>query len=290
MNMPMHPVTRVLRSRSAERSGHAADRSENRRRHIRIPCLTLLLLVAATIPPETEQSRAGTDRVDALIETEMRRQRIPGLSLAVLQQGAIVKAQGYGVADRAKKMPATPQTVYKIASVSKLFIATGVMSLVQEGRIALDDPVVRLLDGAPTAWRAVTVRHLLSHTSGLVREGPAFDARKLQSDAEVIRSAYLLPLLFAPGERSEYSNLGYFVLAEIIRRASGQPWDEHLTTKIFRPLGMDTTRTTRAGASLPNRAVGYQDNDRLLVARDWPAVRPSGAFVSTALDLARWDA
>jgi CubicO group peptidase (beta-lactamase class C family) len=203
---------------------------------MRIPCLTLLLLIATTIPPEMEQSRAGTDRVDALIETEMRRQRIPGLSLAVLQQGEIVKAQGYGVADRAKKIPATPRTVYRIASVSKLFIATGVMSLVQEGRIALDDPVVRFLDGAPAAWRAVTVRHLLSHTSGLVREGPAFDARKLQSDAEVIRSAYGLPLLFAPGERAEYSNLGYFVLAEIIRRASGQPWDEHLTTKIFRSL------------------------------------------------------
>jgi CubicO group peptidase (beta-lactamase class C family) len=165
---------------------------------MRILCVALLLLIAAPLAPDAEQSAGGTDR---LIQTEMRRQRIPGLSLVVLQQGEIVKAKGYGLADRAKNVPATPQTVYKIASVSKLFIATGVMLLVQEGRIALDDPVVRLLDGAPTAWSAVAVRHLLSHTGGLVREGPAFDARKLQSDAEVIRSAYRLPLLFAPGER-----------------------------------------------------------------------------------------
>jgi CubicO group peptidase (beta-lactamase class C family) len=249
-----------------------------------------LLLVAATIVPQTEQSEAETDRVDELIRTEIRRQRIPGLSLVVLEQGEIIKAEGYGVADRALKVPATPQTVYKIASVSKLFIATGVMSLVQGGRISLDDPIVRFLDGAPDAWSGITVRHLLSHTSGLVREGPGFDARRLQSDAEVIKSAYPLPLLFAPGERSEYSNLGYFVLADMIRRVSGQPWDEYLTGTIFRRLGMDATRVTSKTASLPNRAVGYQDNDRLLVARDWPALRPSGAFVSTVLDLAKWDA
>jgi CubicO group peptidase (beta-lactamase class C family) len=256
----------------------------------RVTFLTLLLLVGATIAPQAEQSAAETDRVDNLIGAEMRRQRIPGLSLVVLRQGEIIKASAYGVADRALKLSATPETVYKIASVSKLFIATGIMSLVEAGRISLDDPIVRFLDGAPNGWSAITVRHLLSHTSGLVREGPGFDASRLQSDVEVIRSAYPLPLLFAPGNRWEYSNLGYFVLADIIRRVSGQPWSEYLAGRIFRPLGMDATRTTSASASLPNRAVGYQDNDRLRVARDWPALRPSGAFVSTVLDLARWDA
>ncbi len=282
----MHPRL----SASRQTGTTMAMRGKNRMGNSRIPYFTLLLLVVATIVPQMEQSAAETGRVDDLIGAEMRRQRIPGLSLAVLREGEIIKAEGYGVADRALRVSATPQTVYKIASVSKLFIATGVLSLVQDGRISLDDPIVGFLDGAPAAWSAITVRHLLSHTSGLVREGPGFDARRRQSDAEVIRSAYPLPLLFSPGEKAEYSNLGYFVLADMIRRVSGQPWDEYLTGTIFRRLGMDATRATSKSASLPNRAVGYQDNDRLLVARDWPALRPSGAFVSTVLDLAKWDA
>lgn len=92
----------------------------------RVTFLTLLLLVGATIAPQAEQSAAETDRVDNLIGAEMRRQRIPGLSLVVLRQGEIIKASAYGVADRALKLSATPETVYKIASVSKLFIATGI--------------------------------------------------------------------------------------------------------------------------------------------------------------------
>jgi CubicO group peptidase (beta-lactamase class C family) len=255
----------------------------------RVICCALLLCASASVATRT-QSAGNSTRVDDFVRVEMKRQRIPGLSLAVVRNGQTVKAEGYGVADRVLKVPATPNTVYKIASVSKLLIAAGVMSLVQEGRIDLDDPIVRVIDEAPASWEAITPRHLLSHTSGLAREGPGFDARRRQSDADVIKSAYAQPLLFAPGEKLEYSNLGYFVLAEMIHRVTGRPWESYLRATIFSPLGMDATRVTSESAGLPNRAVGYQDNDRLLVARDWPALRPSGAFVSSVLDLARWDA
>jgi CubicO group peptidase (beta-lactamase class C family) len=123
-----------------------------------------------------------------------------------------------------------------------------------------------------------------------VREGPAFNAQKTQSDADVIESAYPLPLRFAPGEKWQYSNLGYFALAEIIHTVSGRPWSEFLTEKIFRPTGMVSTRTTAETADVPNLAQGYVDNDALREALRWVAVRPSGAFVSTVLDLAKWDA
>jgi CubicO group peptidase (beta-lactamase class C family) len=259
-------------------------------RNRRTPFPALALLLAATFVAHADQAAAQASRVDGLIRAEMRSQNIPGLSLAVLENGKIVKVEGYGVANRALETPATPQTVYKIASVSKQFIASGIMLLVQDGRLGLDASIGTFLEDAPDTWSGITIRHLLTHTSGLVREAPGFDPLKVQSDADVIRTAYPLPLRFAPGERWEYSNLGYFALAEVIRRVTGRPWDDYLADEVFRASGMNATRTTNTSDTIRNRAVGYRDNDRLLLAGDWPALRPSGAFLSTVLDLARWDA
>ena len=157
----------------------------------------LLVLLCALTSPAVAQ----TDRTDEFVKSEMERQRIPGLSLVVLQHGKIVKAAGYGLAERHRKIPATAETVYKIGSVSKQFIATGVMLLVQEGRVRLDDPISKYLAGTPASWGPITLRHLLTHTSGILREAPGFDPFKVQPDADVIRTAYGVPLRFAPGEK-----------------------------------------------------------------------------------------
>jgi CubicO group peptidase (beta-lactamase class C family) len=135
----------------------------------------------------------------------------------------------------------------------------------------------------------ITIGHLLSHTAGLVREPPAFSPlNAATTDAELIRSAYATPLRFAPGEKWEYSNLGYVLLAEIIARVSGQPWSQFMTEQVFAPAGMIATRTTTT-APMANKAVGYSDNNKLIDAPDWPAVRAGGAFLSTVLDLAKWE-
>ena len=251
------------------------------RRRILCFFLALLLLIAPVL--------ARADKTDDFVIAQLKRQNIPGLSLAIVKDGKIIKAAGYGVANLKFNTAATPETVYKIASVSKQFIATGIMLLVQEGRLGLDDPVSNYLEGTPATWKAITIRHLLTHTSGLVREAPGFDPFKIQSDVDVIKSAYPLPLRFAPGTREEYGNLGYFALAEIIRKVSGRPWIEYLSEMVFKPAGMQTTYPTNTTVSLPNMAKGYVDNDKLLDAKDWPALRPSGAFFSTVLDLAKWD-
>ena len=242
----------------------------------------VLLLVAPVV--------AQADKTDDFVRGELKRQNIPGLSLVVIKDGAIVKAEGYGLANIKLKTPAKPETVYKICSVSKQFIATGIMLLVQQGQLSLDDPVSKYLEGTPATWQPITIRHLLTHTSGLVREAPGFDPFKIQSDADVIKSAYPLPLRFAPGEKWEYSNTGYFALAEIIRQVSGQPWIEFMSDKMFGPTGMKTTYPTNTKVKVLNLAQGYVDNEKLLDANYWPAVRPSGAFLSTVLDLAKWDA
>jgi CubicO group peptidase (beta-lactamase class C family) len=146
------------------------------------------------------------------------------------------------------------------------------------------------LNDAPAAWDGITIRHLLTHTAGLVREPPGFDPFKTTSDIDLIRSAYRAPLRFAPGERWEYSNTGYNILAEIIRIVSGRPWPEFIDDVVFKPAGMTSTWPTNTTASVANRAHGYVDNDALDDEPEWLALRPGGGFLSTVRDLAKWDA
>lgn len=233
---------------------------------------------------------AHADPTDDFITAQMRSQNIPGLSLAILKDGKIVKARGYGFADVTRKIAATPDTVYHVASISKPFVATAVMLLVQGELLSLDDPIGKHLADIPAAWRPITIRNLLTHTAGLVRDAPSFDPSKDQADAEVMTSAYRVPLRFAPGEKWEYSNAGYSPLGQIVATVSGQPLIEYLAQKIFRPAGMSLTYPTNTAEPVPNRARGYADNDTpLREARDWRAFSPSGGFLSTAIDLAKWD-
>lgn len=231
------------------------------------------------------------DKVDDYVKAQMERQHIPGVSLLVIKDDKIIKSQGYGLANVELNVPATADTVYKIGSVSKQFIAAGIMLLVQDGKISLDDPVAKFLEGTPDTWKPITVRHLLTHTSGIVREAPGFDPLKIQNDADVIKTAYPLPLRFTPGEKYEYCNVGYFSLAEIINKVSGKPWGDFLKERVFEPLGMNSTRTTNMTELVPNRANGYVwRNGKLQNASIYFALRPSGAFLSTVADLAKWDA
>ncbi len=221
----------------------------------------------------------------------MARQHIPGLALAVIENGHVLRAAGYGLANVELNVPVTPKTVFKIGSVSKQFLASGLMVLAQDGKVRLDDRVGKYFEDAPSSWDGIAIRNLLSHTSGLGAEGPAFDPLRPQPDIQVIRSAYSVPLLSPPGERWSYSNIAFFTIAEILSRVSGEPWPEFMAGHIFRPAGMTATRTTTWQDLVPNRADGYEWEDGTLRrAPENRAVRPSGAFISTVEDLAKWDA
>jgi D-alanyl-D-alanine carboxypeptidase len=230
------------------------------------------------------------DSLDDRVRAQMQWQRIPGLSLAVMKQGKVLVSRGYGLANVETQTAATADTVYKIGSLGKPFVAAAVMVLVQDGKLALTDPVRKHIPDAPESWRNITIRNLLEHTSGLVREFPAFDPYKVQPEAELIASTYALPLRFEPGSKWEYSNVGYYVLAEIIRKTSGEEWSSFIARRVFAPAGMKATRPTTREI-VPNRARGYETRGgRLQNAEDWLAVRPSGAFLSTVNDFAKWDA
>ena len=146
----------------------------------------------------TAAPSAHADRVDDYIRARMRWEHIPGLSLAVIKDGKVVRAKGYGLANVETNTPATPETVYKIGSVSKQFLAAGILILLQEGKVRLDDRVATYVDGTPDAWKGITIRRLLTHTSGLVREPPGFDPFKVQPDADVIKTAFPFPSTSRP--------------------------------------------------------------------------------------------
>jgi len=244
----------------------------------------LLLILTAAVA-------IRADKVDDYLKAEMLKQHIPGVSLAVVKDGKIIKAEGYGLANVELNVPARPETVFKIGSVSKQFISAGILLLIQEGKISFDDSISKFLDGTPETWKPITVRHLLTHTSGIVREAPGFDPLKVQSDADVIKTAYSLPLRFAPGEKWEYCNVGYFSLAEIIRKVTGKPWGDYLRDALFKPLEMNSTRTTTMTELVQDRANGYGWREgKYSNAAVFLALRPSGAFLSNVLDLAKWDA
>jgi len=248
----------------------------------KIATVCLLLLVATA---------ALADAVDTYLRMEMANQRIPGVAVAVLRDGKPISVRTLGVANVELNAPVTRDTVFKIGSVSKQFIATGIMLLVRDGKVRLDEPVNTYLDDAPAAWSGITLRQLLTHTSGLVRESPAFDGLKVLSDADLIRATYDVPLQSAPGEKWSYSNIGYFMLAEVIHRVSGQPWPQYMSERVFKPLGMTATRTTDSLDIVPNRANGYlfRDNVQRNV-EPMLALRPSGAFLSSLTDLMKYEA
>ena len=233
----------------------------------------------------------GADDADKIVEQEMERQHIPGAAVAVLRDGRVVKARGYGWSNVELKTPATAESVFKIGSVSKQFIASGILILMQDGKLALDDRIAKYLEDAPAWWREVTLRRLLSHTSGIIREGPAFNILLAQPDIDVVRSAYSRPLDFPTGEKYQYCNVCYFALAEVITRLGGKPWPKFLEERLFTPLAMTATRTTAHYDLVPHRASGYTwENGTHSNVYPQLAVRPSGALLSTVIDLAKWDA
>ncbi len=125
--------------------------------------LSFALILAVTVT-------VRADEIDDWVKSQMQVRHVPAASIAVIKNGALVKAEGYGFANLEQNIPAGPETVYKIGSVSKQFIAAGIMLLVQDGKITLRDKVGRHIPGTPSAWQEITMRHLLTHTSGLVRE------------------------------------------------------------------------------------------------------------------------
>jgi len=208
-------------------------------------------------------------QLDTFIEQEMRQEKVPGVSIAVLRKGEVVVAKGYGQADVENNVPVTTETIFQSGSVGKMFTAAAVMTQVEQGRMSLDDHVSKYLADVPASWGTMTIRHLLTHTSGVANYGRDFDYRRDYSDDELVKIAAAMPLDFAPGARWNYSNTGYALLGILVKKATGKSYLEVLDTEVFKPLGMKTARGISDGDIVMHRASGYQLDGGVLKNQDF---------------------
>ena len=251
---------------------------------------TLLFLCFASVSIAQNSTEAA---VDTFVTGEIQKQKIPGVSIAVVKNGKPLIVKGYGYANLEHQVPVKPGTVFQSGSVGKQFTATAVMMLLEEGKIGLDEKIGKYLSDVPESWADITIRHLLSHTGGMTDYPEDFDFRRDYSEEDLLKRAKSLPLAFKPGEKWQYSNLGYVMLGIIIGKVTGKFYGEFLQERIFKPLGMTSSRIINEADVIPNRAAGYRLVQGQAKNQNW--VSPSmnttadGSLYLTAIDMMKWD-
>jgi N-acyl-D-amino-acid deacylase len=254
-----------------------------------VPCIVLFLLAAGLAGAARQ-----VDPIDVIVEREMKAQRIPGLAVAVVRRGEPVKARGYGVANVEHEIAVTDETVFQSGSIGKQFTAAAIMLLVEDGRLALSDPLTRFYPDAPSGWNRITIRHLLTHTSGIpdYTDG-RIDYRRDYTEDQLRRLAYEMPPDFAPGDQWKYSNTAYVLLGAIVRHVSGAFYGDVLRDRVFVPLGMTTARVISEQDIVRHRAAGYRIVDGTLQNQQWVApslnTTADGSLYLSLRDLMAWD-
>jgi CubicO group peptidase (beta-lactamase class C family) len=273
------------------------------------PVLITLLACVIAAPGALAQSPrpALTDQqlasIDTFVAAEMKKEQIPGLAVGVYSRGEILLAKGYGMANVELDVPVKPETLFQSGSVGKQFVSAAMMLLVEEGKVSLDDSITKYFPDAPDGWKPILLKNLLSHTSGLAEyessertrvDGP-FYLRMDYTEDELVKKIETLPIENPPGEKWNYRNTNYVLLGILIHKVTGKPYADFLAERIFKPLGMTSTRLISEADIIPNRAAGYRiARNNELKNQTW--VSPTfnstadGTLYFNVLDLAKWDA
>ena len=282
----------------------AGKKLKMHRRLIGVLISTLALAPVApasqrTISPDAAASYM--DAVDGVVRVEMHREKVPGVAIGIISNGRVIAAKGYGDANVELRVPVTAETIFQSGSVGKQFTAVAVMLQVEDGKLALDDSITKYFTDAPNSWRPITIRHLLTHTSGIpdyteqlaTNSAEGIDYRRDYTEAELTKVAYSLPLSFEPGSRWSYSNTGYLLLGVLIHKVSGRFYGDVLKERVFTPLGMNTARIISEADIVPNRAAGYRLLNGELKNQEWVApslnTTADGALYLSMLDFVAWD-
>jgi CubicO group peptidase (beta-lactamase class C family) len=222
---------------------------------------------------------------------------VPGACVLVIQENRPIFRRAYGLADVEHRVAATPATDYRLASITKQFTAAAILLLAEDDRLTLDSPVCRWLPTLPEAASGIAIRHLLTHTSGLID----YESAIADGTTAQLHDADVLQLLeahnrtyFPPGADFRYSNSGYALLALVVQRASGKDFASFLRERIFKPLGMRNTVAYENGIStVADRAYGYSAQHQSWMRTDQSltsAVLGDGGIYSCIDDLAKWEA
>jgi CubicO group peptidase (beta-lactamase class C family) len=262
-----------------------------------------LVLVAVAFSPALAWADGNAFlEIDRYVATQMREQRIPGVQVGIYRRGKVVLAKGYGSANVELGVPVRPEMVFQSGSVGKQFTAAGVMLLVEEGRVSLEDSIAKYFPGAPASWQPIKVKNLLSHTSGLgqyanhERTAPfgPFNLQHEMTEEEVVKRFQAMRIDFPVGERWLYCDTNYVLLGILIHKVTGEFYGDFLARRIFRSLGMTATRIISDSTIIRNRVAGYRLDGETLENQKW--VSPfygstgDGAMYFNVLDLAKWDA
>ena len=248
--------------------------------------------VAATAAPPAGYARGADGVIKAYVD--------PGVfsgSVLVAKDGKPVFRKAYGLADREWNVANTPETRFRLGSITKQFTATAILQLAEQGKLSVDDPISKYYPAAPAAWAPITLKHLLTHTSGIPSYTaiPGFFAQQARLDKtpdEIIALTRDKPLDFPPGSKYAYDNTGYILLGYVVEKVSGQPYAAYLQDHIFTPLGMKDTGYDVSDTVLPRRASGYsvaggKAKNAAFLAMSLPYA--AGSLYSTVDDLLIWD-
>jgi len=263
---------------------------------LKLIMMVLLLFASNSLSQLVQPSEKELDDLNQRINTYMEENIIPGALVAVASRGKILHLKSYGMANVELSVPVSDSTVFEIGSISKQFVTAAVMMLVQENKLGLDDPIHQFLPSLPSEWLGVTIRHLMTHTSGIpdYEEIRTYDVYRFRlTPEEVIKIAHSRPMDFAPGSGYYYSNTGYFILSMIVERIEGQPLGQVLNTRIWKPLGMTQTRLADPERIIHHRAAGYWVNKVGELINRNPTETSStlgaGGILSSVHDMVKWD-
>jgi len=256
--------------------------------------LLIIILFFATFQAVAQNGTPLNAQLDQYL-TELTKNGFSG-SVLLSQNGKILFAAGYGPANRELNVLNTAQTKFRLGSITKQFTAAGILILHERGQLNIQDSICKYIDGCPAAWKDVTIHHLLSHTGGV----PSFTSmpdymtrmNMLETPQSMLARFVNKPLEFAPGEKWNYSNSGYFVLGMIIEKVSHETYEAFLQKNIFTPFKLTNTGYDHFATILPNRATGYSRNTDGLVNSafiDMSQPYAAGSLYSTVEDLFLWN-
>jgi CubicO group peptidase (beta-lactamase class C family) len=225
---------------------------------------------------------AHADPADKAIEAELARQNAPGLAVAVVERGKVVRLSGHGLANLEHRVPVTPDTVFQAGSTAKQFASIAILILASEGKLSLEDPLSKFLTDIPSQWHDIRLRHLMVQTSGLGEDPPGVNYQ-LSPDPKALREIFYRTTKPRPaGQAWGYSNTGYALLGMVIEQVTGQPYHRFLDERIFAPLGMKATRAITEADIVNNRAAGYEHEGGKLAGHLRNQAWVSQTFNSTA--------
>jgi len=222
--------------------------------------LNIALLALLSQSPTLAQTKVNKHQIDTAVQNFMRTAKVPGVAIAVLKNGVLLYENVYGVSNLELNTPVKRNTVFELASLTKQMTAALIATLAKEGKLSLDDKLVKYIDNPPAAWQDITIRQLLSHMSGLQM---AFEQKTNESyllnysKAFMLEGAKALPLIAKPGTKWKYSDQGYFLAGLALEKATGQNFDTLMINRFFKPMGMVNTRFLNQDDIISNRAQGY---------------------------------